>query len=186
MARIDYANLNDISSELKNELEKRDKLNFYSMLAYGDLVAAGVLRLGEQVIRGSSLTAKLRETLVLLTASVEQSEYEIHQHRRIAKRVGLTDEEINRLLERNHMDNGSVQGEREALLIGFVEQLIQDGDISDDIFGPMIEWLEPRGVMDCVITVGFYMLVSRVLAVFGVDIDDPVEGVETDKWFTKK
>jgi len=53
----------------------------------------------------------------------------------------------------------------------FTDDVVANVRAGDDTFAPLLEQLTVRELQELVMTIGFYMAVSRFLETFGVDIE---------------
>ena len=60
----------------------------------------------------------------------------------------------------------------EAEVLAYTDDVVKNVKASDATFQPLIGRLGPRQVQELTITIGFYMLVSRFLETFEVDLED--------------
>jgi alkylhydroperoxidase family enzyme len=65
----------------------------------------------------------------------------------------------------------SVLDARERLVLEFTDQLFHHVKAGDELFERMQLEFDPRQISELVLTVGFYMMVSRFLENFEVDIE---------------
>lgn len=168
MARIPYFDLADASDAYKELIGSRPPLNLYRMLPHAGPAAEGFLHLGGALLRRSQLDAKLREIAILRVGLLSGAAYEVHQHRRVARQVGLADDKVAAL------EIGAGQealDERERFVVAFTDQLVRHVKADDAMFAQAQSHFPPRELSELVLTIGFYMMVSRFLENFGVDIE---------------
>ena len=111
--------------------------------------------------------------LILRIGYLCGSEYEWGQHTRIARGVGLSDEEIVRVTE-GPVAAGWSSFDRS--LLRAADELHRDAYISDRTWAELGARYDTKQLMDVVFTVGEYNLVSMALKTFGVPLDEGVEG----------
>jgi alkylhydroperoxidase family enzyme len=123
---------------------------------------------GAHVLSNSSLPTREKEILILRIGYLCRARYEWAQHTRIGRRAGLTDTEIERI-----MDGADAPGwsEHDAALIRSVDELYVDAFISDKTWAMLGKTYNRSQLMDVVFTVGQYNLVSMALNTFGVQLD---------------
>src|SRR6218665_2000966 len=106
MARIPYYDLSQAPESYTRLIAARPPLNLYRMLAHAGKTAAGFLAPGSALLREDTLDPTLRETAlrpklrefpILRTGILCGASYEVHQHRRVARRVGLSGDKIDAL-----------------------------------------------------------------------------------------
>jgi 4-carboxymuconolactone decarboxylase len=121
--------------------------------------------------RRNSLPPREREIVVLRTGYLCKSGYEWAQHVKIAKREGLSDDEIARI--KQGPDAG--WSAPDAALLHACDELHERQFISDETWAALSEHFSEAQRMDLVFTVGQYTQVSMMLNTFGVQL----EGDET-------
>jgi len=125
------------------------------------------------IMSRSSLPDRDREILILRIAWLCYAEYEWAQHVRFGKFVGLTDEEINRILEGPDAEGWDSFN---SALIRSVDELYKDTFISDATWKTLIERYDTNQLMDLVFTVGQYQSLAMALNTFGVQLEEGIEG----------
>jgi len=147
--------------------------NVYSTMANHPALFKDWLQFASHVLRRNSLPERDREILILRIGWLCRSEYEWAQHVRIGKSVGLTDENIQHI-----MDGPEAKGvsDHDRLLLQATDELHKDAFISDTTWAALSKTYSKEQVMDLVFTVGEYNLVSMALNSFGVQLDDGLDG----------
>jgi len=148
-------------------------LNIFATLAHHPKLLKRWNVFGNHVLFKSSLPARDREILILRIGWLWQAEYEWGQHVVIGKRVGLSDEDIERI--RTGPDAPGWDP-FEAALVRAADELHADAFVSDATWKALAERYETRQLMDVVFTVGQYTVVSMALNTFGVQLDPGIKG----------
>ncbi len=172
MARIPYLDLALAPPEFAELLAKRPPLNVYRMIAHGGHTATGFLALGSAILGKSTLDPKLRELAILRVGALSGAKYEVFQHRRVAARAGVPAEKIEAVLLAGEPDAG-VFDAFEVALLRFTDAVVRQVKAPDELFAAVAKALSHQQLVELLITVGFYMLVSRLLENLEVDIEDP-------------
>jgi 4-carboxymuconolactone decarboxylase len=154
-------------------LESADGINISKTLAHHPELADAWLTFASYVLRDSTLPPRHRELLILRIGYLCGSEYEWGQHTRIARDVGLTDEEIVRVIEGPDAAGWS---SFERTLLRATDELHHDAYVSDRTWGELEARYDTKQLMDVVFTVGEYNLVSMALKTFRVPLDEGVQG----------
>jgi 4-carboxymuconolactone decarboxylase len=171
MARIPYFDMAQAPESYQALLKARHPLNLYRMLPHaGPSASAGFLALGSALLRDNELDSQLREIAILRVGILSQASYEVHQHKRVGKQVGLSDAKIAAL---EVGADTSVFNELELLVLQFTDTVFRDVKAPDALFNAITAKLNHRQTAELVLTIGFYMLVSRFLENFEVDIEPP-------------
>jgi len=122
---------------------------------------------------GSTLSGRVREMIILRIGWLCGAEYEWAQHAPIARQEGLTDDELRDVAIG---PDASGWGPLDAALLRATDELYQDDTVSDTTWVTLAESYSERGLIDIVITVAGYRMVSMVLNSLGVQ---PEPGTET-------
>ena len=125
------------------------------------------------VLGDNTLPPRDRELLILRIGYLRGSEYEWGQHTRIARSVGVTDDEILRVIDGPDAAGWSTF---DSALLRAVDELHHDSEVSDATWAELSGRYDTRQLMDLVFTVGQYNLVSIALRTFRVPLDEGVEG----------
>ena len=120
------------------------------------------------IMRETSLAPRERELLILRTGWNCQSEYEFAQHARYGRSVGLSDEEIARVVAGPDADGWDPF---DATLLRAADELHDDAFIADATWDALAERYSVQQLMDAVFTVGGYHIVSMALNSFGVQFE---------------
>jgi 4-carboxymuconolactone decarboxylase len=126
-------------------------------------------RVGEHVRFRSSLSPRLNEMAILMTARWWLSQYEWYAHEPLARNAGLSEEIIRALRSGtppSRMDSD------EAALFGFCTEIRERRRVSDATFSEAIQRFGERGVMDLIALLGYYDAVSIALNVDGYPLPE--------------
>jgi alkylhydroperoxidase family enzyme len=126
----------------------------------------------------STLPPREREILILRIGWLCRSEFEFGWHTLYGKSAGLTDEEIKRITEG---PKAAGWDPFDATLLLAVDELYYDAFIRDGTWNALAKRYNQQQLMDVVVTVGQYNLVSMFLNSFGVQLDEGVPGFPKSK-----
>jgi 4-carboxymuconolactone decarboxylase len=104
----------------------------------------------------------LKEFAILVTARHWTAQYEWVAHRRMAVEAGLDPAKADALAEGRHPDKMSAD---EAAIYEFASELVRTGEVGDPSFAAIKERWGERGVVELILTVGYYTTVSMILNV---------------------
>jgi alkylhydroperoxidase family enzyme len=121
----------------------------------------------------STLSARDREILILRTAWLCQAEYEWAQHRLIARKAEMTDDEIERCREGSAASGWT---ETEANLLRAADDLHTEQKISDANWAALADTYDDQQMMDIVFAVGQYTMFAMAMNSFGVPLDEGLQG----------
>ena len=120
------------------------------------------------ILYTNSLDPRQRELLVLRVAARRGAEYEWEQHVFMARELGFSDNEIERIAEGSHAAEWTPL---ETAMLRAVDELIDDAFISDATWSALASELDRHQLMDLVFTVGAYDLLAMAFKSFGLQLD---------------
>jgi len=153
-------------------------LNIYTTLVRHPKMAERFLTFAGYILRESTLPPREREILILRIGWLCRSEYEFGQHTRVGKSVGLTSEEISRITEG---PNASGWDPFDATLLRAVDELHADAFITDATWNALAKRYDEKQLMDVVMTVADYNMVSMFLNTMGVQLEEGTVGFPKGK-----
>ena len=121
-----------------------------------------VQQLGEEIRFRSSLSGKLNELAILVTARNWTSQYEWVAHHKLALEGGL-DPKIAEAIAQGRRPEG--MDADETLVYEFSRELQDTQGVSDGMYARAVARFGERGVVDLISVNGFYVLVSMCLNV---------------------
>ena len=124
-------------------------------------------RVGEAVRFESALPPQLRELAILVVAAKWKAQYEWWAHEKIARREGLDEGVIESVKAETPPD---FSNPTESVVYNFARELLDEHRVSDHLYDEAVELLGEAGVVELVILLGYYTLVSMTLNVFEVPV----------------
>jgi 4-carboxymuconolactone decarboxylase len=142
------------------------------LLLHSPPVAEGWNALLGALRSGTTLSADLRELIILRVAVLNGAAFEWTAHEPIARRAGLGDDQLAALQGR---DAGAVPvwTPEQAAVLAFTDASTTQVVVPEAVVAALREHLDDRGVVEVVATVGGYAMVSRFLVALDVP---PPEG----------
>lgn len=141
---------------------------FRTMLAHPAAAKAFLVWGGYILGRKCTLPPREREIVILRTGFLCRSGYEWTQHVPIARRAGLTDEEIARIKLGADAPGWSAP---DAALLRATDDLHREQFVTEPVWAELTRHFGERQRMDIVFTAGQYTQVSMLLNSFGVQLD---------------
>jgi alkylhydroperoxidase family enzyme len=135
-----------------------------------DLVRAS-LPLNAHILRATSLTERQRELLVLRVAVLRKATYIWAEHTPMGRRAGLDPEEIAGVA---FGPEAPCWEPVDAALVRSVDELLDDGAISDHTWAVLAESLDVRQLIDLIYTVGVYQISAFMVRSFALEPEDLV------------
>ena len=128
-------------------------------------LAKAFLTFNLHVSAGSSLSARVREMLILRIGWLRKAEYEWLQHVIIGKRVGLTDQDIERIT----LGAGAPGWDPvDADLIRAVDELFSKACIQATTWARLSAIFSPQQMIDLIFCVGCYEVLAMAFNSWGV------------------
>jgi alkylhydroperoxidase family enzyme len=172
MARIPYSDLTQVSPAIREMLGARPPLNIFRMVAHGAATAEGFLTLGNAILQRSELDPVLRELVILRVGALSGSSYEVFQHRRVAARTGVPQQQIEAVLQNPAGEVAARDFSAEQLtVLRYCDAVVRQVKAPSALFDAVAQLLPHRQLVELMMTIGFYMLVSRLLENLEVDLE---------------
>lgn len=168
MARVPYPDPTKLSAETREVLGKMPPLNIFRMMSGGEGLLAAFTRMGNYLLFKSKLNPILREIAIIRAGVLSKAKYEVHQHERIGRDLGMSDAMIKGV--HAGPDDASFN-ELQRLVMRYTDDVVKNVRASDATFKPLAEKLSLQEMQELTVTIGYYMMVSRFLETFDVDIE---------------
>lgn len=173
MARLPYADLDAPALEPLVErivAGRGSVLHLYQMLLHSPAVADGWLTLLTAVRQQTRLPGRLRELVIMRIAMLNRAPYEADQHAPIALREGVTSEQIEAL-------DAWASSERfdalERAVLALADTMTREVQVPVACLESVRRHLDDGMVVELVVTVAAYNMVSRFLEALAIHSDDP-------------
>jgi 4-carboxymuconolactone decarboxylase len=173
MAWLPYPDAKAPSPRVREVLDQIPPLNIFRMMANADSAFVPWLRWGAALLTELELPADLREIAILRVARLTPgAEYEWIQHEAIARSVGVSEAQVA-ALARDKPEDACFK-EREKIVLRFTSQVVTDARPSEQVLEQAKGELSARQVVELLMVIGQYMLVGRVMATTGIEMDEPI------------
>jgi alkylhydroperoxidase family enzyme len=176
MARVPYVEKETANVEVKKLYEgfetqfgmRRGVPNVAKALANSPGLATRVFPLGNYFMNQSPLDQRVRELAVLMLMKRLNCEYGFVRHIDIAKRVGLTQEQVD--------DIGSYQtssrfNDDDKLILRYAEELTLNARVDDDLFSKVEKVVGNGNIIDLTGAIAFWNMMARSLNALGVGLE---------------
>ena len=177
MPRVPYLNGEDMPSdkqELYNQIavHRGHVARPFAALLNSPETAAKVAALGDQLrYVAPTISSEVREIITLTTARVLNCQYLWTHHCDSAKQAGVRDEVANAIRE-----GGPPRRllPKESVFIQFTQELLQDKKVRDATYSAVEHLLGQQGVVDLIVTIGFYAMICFAVNAIEIDLEDGV------------
>ena len=172
MARIDYSDPAKASDRTREILGKNRNANIFRMMAHSPSYFEQYCRLGGAIRNKGELDPVIRELAITRTGILCEAPYEIVAHKRIGKNVGVTDEQ-NAALE--DWQSATCFSEVQRAALAFTDEIVKLRRPTDATFNAIAAKLTPGALVELQLSVGFYIMTSKFLETFAIDLQPVTE-----------
>jgi 4-carboxymuconolactone decarboxylase len=164
------ADRDERTEELLASFRREDgtDLNIFATLAHHPRLLKRWSAFGGTLLFRGQLPARDRELLILRTAWLCKAEYEWGQHVLIGRDSGITDDEIERIPEK---EVSSEWGPREQALLHAADELHEQCVISDSTWDALAADYDYQQLIEVCMVVGQYHMVAFMLNSLGVELE---------------
>jgi alkylhydroperoxidase family enzyme len=148
-------------------------VNILKALANHEVLMSRWNPLANHLLTTSTLTPRQRELVILRTARNVGAEYEWSHHVVFAKKAGIDPEEINRLQSQS---TDSAWSDGDAIVLRATDELCQSMDLCDETWGSLEEKFSHKQILDCIFTVGHYVMLGMAIRALRIPLDDGFAG----------
>jgi alkylhydroperoxidase family enzyme len=173
MARIDYCDTSKSNERTREILGKNRNANIFRMMAHSPSYFEQYCRLGGAIRHKGELDPVVRELAITRTGILCEAPYEVVAHKRIGKNVGVSDEQ-NEALE--NWQSATCFNEVQRAALAFTDEIVRLRRPTDATFGAIASKLTPAALVELQLSVGFYIMTSKFLETFDIDLQ-PVDQV---------
>jgi len=174
MARIEYRDLSTADARTRDIADKNRNANIFRMMAHSPAYFEQYCRLGHAIRFKGELDPVVRELAITRTGILCEAPYEVVAHKRIGKGVGVTDEQ-NEALE--NWASATCFDETQRAALAFADEVVTMRRPTDATFNAIAAKLTPGALVELQLSVGFYIMTSKFLETFGVDLQPVTEVV---------
>ena len=147
--------------------------DIFKVHAHNAQILRGSMILGTAILQRSKLDAKLRELAIVRTGYLTGADYEYYAHIRSARRVGVTDAEIEAVPQGAA---APVFGEVQKAVLAYTDALTASPPkIDDTLFQRVRSHLSEQEIVELSFTVGYYNMLGRVMVALNV-VPEPGSG----------
>ena len=129
-------------------------------------LGAALQALGAAVRYETSLSDRAREVAILVVALQWESDFEWYAHEAVGRHVGLTDDELAALRDRDY----DVLPPGDQVVARTTALLARDGDLDEAAYGAAVDAVGLDGLFELLTLVGYYATLGLQLRVFRVGV----------------
>ena len=152
----------------KNEAKSGRVINLWKVMGHCPYIGLNFQRLGNSILKGEGLPPKLRELAILRVGSLAQSEYEFKQHTAIALQCGVSQKQIDEIMDWAASEQFD---ERERAVLAYTDAVARDIRVRDEIFARLRTFLNEEEIIELTAAIGYYGMVCRILVALEVELE---------------
>lgn len=123
-----------------------------------------------RLLRGTLLSRREVELVILRVAMLRDCAYELDHHVRLGRQVGLGDRELADLRTGSSAPGWS---DRERVLLTAVEELHHRQDLTDDTWARLRTHFPERAAIEICLLAGHYELLATTITALRIPLDEP-------------
>ena len=109
----------------------------------------------------------LRELVILRGAQLMKSEYEWAQHLKMARKAGVSEEQIASLA--GWRDSPSFSSQEKAALL--LAEAVTQGRVTDEVYAEAMKHFDHHDYVELSLVAAFYAMVARMLDAMGIQLE---------------
>jgi 4-carboxymuconolactone decarboxylase len=170
MSRIPLTSTEQQPEPVRQWMARRGNLDVFRLLANAPRVFPGWTQMVDELFESPTFSQRMREVVILRVAHLQGSRYELSQHVGIARNAGLTDQQINAILDTDHPDAaGFSDTERTALDV--TSELCTTHRLRDDTFAAAQAAFGDEALTELLMIISCYYGLALVLNAADLDVD---------------
>ncbi|MCX2933278.1 carboxymuconolactone decarboxylase family protein [Mycobacterium sp. CVI_P3] len=146
------------------------RMHLFDVLGQHKLLFLSFLPYSHVLLNWGKLPKRDKELVILRVAHLRGSEYELQQHRRLARSRG-----VDSALQDKIFAGPSAEGltDRERALLTAVDEFVLNRDLSDDTFADLSAHLTRQQLIEFCAVAGHYDAIAAILTTLRVPMDFP-------------
>jgi alkylhydroperoxidase family enzyme len=168
MARLTYRDKSDLPEEHQKLLARN--INLHRLMTHSIGGARAFSTLGGYIRNGSTLDGRLRELAILQVGWLARSPYEWSHHVKIGHDFGVTDADIQALID-DTAGRATALDAHTLCVLRAAREITVGPAVTEATFAELRGFLSDEHLTDLVITMSFYSAVVRFLATMQIDVE---------------
>jgi alkylhydroperoxidase family enzyme len=173
MARLPYPDPAMLAPETQELLGRLPPLNLFRMMAGGEGLLQGFVRLGNHILHKATLDPVLREIAILRVGVLSRAGYEQFHHHAIARQLEMSEPLIAAIAQG---PDAPAFDDLQRLVMRYTDDVVANVRASDRTFQPLRDRLTMIELQELTVTIGYYMMACRFLENFDIDIEAGASG----------
>jgi len=170
MSRIPLVDIEQQPEPIREFMARRGALNVFRVLANAPNVFVGWAQMVDELFDSPTFSLRMREVVILRVAHLQDARYELGQHIGIARGAGLTEQQINAIVDTDDLDAAGFS-HTERVALDLVTELCNTHRLPDASFAAARAALGDEALTELLMLVSCYYGLALVLNAVGLDVD---------------
>lgn len=170
MTRIAYQDIEKLTKEARTLTLERGNLNVYRALANAPHVFTGWMIAGREHLTSPTLSPRLRELVIVRTAHLMGSPYEVAQHTGLADRAGVSPLQRAALGTDTELDNAGFDA-TELAVLHLTTELITTKTVQAELFHEVHNAVGDEATVELLMVIHRWAGLALILNALDVDLD---------------
>lgn len=168
--RRDIGVLNTVIARIGGRVAGTEPLNLFRTLGRARGLFLGWLHFSGRLMPGGRLARRETELVILRVAHLAGCAYELEHHVVLARRAGVTGDDVARVVAGPGADGWS---RREHAILAAVDELHHQRDVTDVTWTELRTHLDERQAIELCLLVGNYELLATTINTLRIRPDEP-------------
>jgi 4-carboxymuconolactone decarboxylase len=170
MSRILLTSIEEHPESVRQWMARRGNLNVFRLLANAPHVFPGWTQMVDELFDSPTFNLRMREVVILRVAHLQGSRYELAQHVGIARGAGLTEQQINAIIDTDDLD-GAGFSRTERAVLDVTTELCSTHRLRDDSFATAHAAFGDEALTELLMIISCYYGLALVLNAVDLDVD---------------
>lgn len=170
MSRIPLTSIEEQPEPIREWVERRGNLNVFRLLANAPQVFAGWTQMVDELFDSPTFSRRMREVVILRVAHLQDSRYELGQHLGIARTAGLSEQQINAIIDRGDLEAAGFSA-TERIALDVTTELCTTHRLRDDTFAKVHAVFGDEALTELLMIISCYYGLALVLNAADLDVD---------------
>jgi 4-carboxymuconolactone decarboxylase len=170
MSRMPLTSIDQQPEPIRQFMARRGNLNVFRLLANAPHVFVGWSQMVDELFDSPTFGLRMKEVIILRVAHLQGSRYELSQHVGIARGAGLTDQEINAIVDTGDLDAAGFS-DVEHTALDVTTELCSTHGLRDDTFAAAQAVFGDQALTELLMIISCYYGLALVLTAADLDID---------------
>jgi len=170
MSRIPLTSIDEQPEPIRQWMARRDNLSVFRLLANAPQVFPGWTQMVDELFESPTFSRRMREVVILRVAHLQGSRYELGQHVGIARKAGLTDQQIDAILDNSDLAAAGFS-DTERTAVNVTTELCTSHRLRDDTFAAAQVVFGDEALTELLMIISCYYGLALVLNATDLDVD---------------